>query len=163
MRTFDLTADEIVARFKTYLDAFSRQDHDGLKAVLVEDLFFLRGDGMAPWRSRQELLDFHGPDECWKYFRETLRFQDLEFVHLPAPGAEMELCYFIGTLDIHLDVFKDWTDPPFGYPPFRAGETLWMRDRVMYVMNGDGMIVSILWLATEFPEGEPPTAPSPTQ
>ena len=150
MTTFELTEEAVTQRWREYAEAFSRKDHQALCDYLDPDLCFIRGDGMTPWRTRQELLDFHGPEGCWKYFNETLRPISIEFLQIPARDAELELCYFIGTLEIYAEVFADWSDPPHGYEPLSAGDTARMRDRLIYAMNSAGRIVLISSLSTVF-------------
>lgn len=145
---FELTPEQVSDRWAQYAKAYSDPNPASVKPFLAEDMVFVRGDGMAPWRSRDEFLSFHGPSLFRQYCEETLEPVDVEFLHYPQ-GGEGELCYFIGTVNIRVTAVKDWQDPPDGYPTVRKGDSYSMTDRLIYAMNAHGKIVAILALETK--------------
>lgn len=145
MSRFTLSEAQVVERWTSYTQAFTSLDPRALEPYVAEDVVFVRGNGMAPWRSREEFQAFHGPSLFRKYCDETLRPTAVEFLHMPTE-SEYELCYFIGSVEIHVTAREDWLDPPDNYPAMRAGDEYWLQDRLIYAMDAAGKIVAILAL-----------------
>lgn len=143
MQPFALQREQVLARWEGYTAAFTGDDPSALDEYVAEDVVFVRGNGMAPWRSRAEFAAFHGTGLFREYCEESLAPVDIDFLHFPT-GDAYELCYFVGTVDIRVVAVKDWPDPPFGYPTMTRGDEYALRDRLIYAMDAAGMIVAIL-------------------
>lgn len=142
MMAIPFTEHLVQRRYEAYLDTFNSRNLGKLKEYLSDDLYFFRGPDVKPFFGREEMLNFY-ESEVWPHLNETVtlkRFQLLNMSHDAAVNSE--LCYFQAEIEIHLEVYKDWLDFPYGHP-YYAGDDVTVTNILLYAMNADGMITLI--------------------
>ena len=142
MANFTFTEEQVINRYKEYLAAFNSKNLDKVKLFLDEKLYFYRGIGIKPFLGRDQMLDFY-VNEAWTHFNETVTLKDFRLLELATDAVALsELCYFIATIEVHLEVLNDWVDSPFGHP-YRKGDDVRVTNVLMYAMDSNGVIQSI--------------------
>lgn len=117
-------------KYEDYIKTFNLHDFEALKDFWTEDLYFYRGENVAPLVSRQAMMDFY--EEAWKHFDECLT---VRIVDEYGPYLSVEITN-------NLSVKNDWPDSPYG--PFYKGQKKEVSGRVNYTYTRDGKIAVIV-------------------
>jgi hypothetical protein len=132
-----LTNEQVEQYYSTYIDTFNKGDFAQVaEQCLSKDLFFYRDE--VPPLDREGMTAFY--KEAWTHWKETLVVRNIEHISV---DISSELHFFTAQIEIHLYVFDDWIDGPYG-TFYASQEEQVFEEGILYGMDREGKMVVIL-------------------
>lgn len=132
-----LTNEQVEKQYRRYIQCFNNADFDSLeKECMAEEIYFYRDE--IPSLGKKGMRKFYS--EAWQHWNETIVIKEIKHINVDISSV---IHFFTAQIEIHLDVFNDWIDGPYG--TFYAGnEEEVFEEKILYGMDEDGKMLVIL-------------------